>query len=203
MRLETKFVQVPNDPSTINAINNLAAVWGWTVQSIQVTDSKVSYEGDSYGWVTDYGVYVRKEIVTEHTNYASITYQRDMDIKNYTQLCAYEESYNDCDRTTYLASDELAQMQDAESKMNAYNKRIKLSVIIGISCLVIGVFGISWLAAIGNLLLCYGCFIWGMKFFGFSKKYGEWENIKGELTNKDNSLRDKAKQAILAKAKAA
>lgn len=106
MRFETKFVQVPNDPNRINTLNNMAAIWGWTVQNIQITDTKITLEGDSFGWITEYGTFSQKEVVTEHTNYASITYQRDMDHPHYEQLCALEREYNSCDKTSILTSDE-------------------------------------------------------------------------------------------------
>lgn len=161
MRLETKFVQVPNDPEHINAINNLAAVWGWTVQNIQVTDSKITYEGDSHGWVTDYGYYGTTERITEHTNYASITYQRDMDNPKYEQLTALEDAYNSCTGKQYLTQEEQQRLSNAKLAVDA--KRSKLiiygmvaligSIVLGI--ILRSVFEVSFfgLVAMGNYLL--------------------------------------------------
>lgn len=133
MRLETKFVQVPNNPKTINAINNLAAVWGWTVQSIQVTDSKVSYEGDSYGWVSSYGAHVTREIITEHTNYASITYQRDMDSPKYAELSRLEAEYNECDKKDFLTAEEESKMTSSlECAEGDRKKNKKIAIIAGV-----------------------------------------------------------------------
>ena len=144
MRLETKFVQVPNDPQTINAINNLAAVWGWTVQSIQVTDSKITYEGDSHGWVSDYGAYIQTEIITEHTNYASITYQRDLDAPSYKELKALEDKYNQCDSTSYLNDEEDAEMQ---SIINAFDRKHSLFKIL----LIAAVFLTVWVLSVKSM----------------------------------------------------
>lgn len=146
MRLETKFVQVPNDPSYINAINNLAAVWGWTVQSIQVTDSKVSYEGDSYGWVSDYGAHVSTEIITEHTNYASITYQRNIDDPKHAKLSEFETAYNECDDKWFLSASEQARYdkacEDADKERKKYKKFAIIAGVVSayvllVACLVV------------------------------------------------------------------
>ena len=58
MRLETRFVQVPNQPKYINSLNELARVFGWTVHIIQVIDRKHSFVSGSHGISTDYGVFV-------------------------------------------------------------------------------------------------------------------------------------------------
>ena len=199
MRLETKFVQVPNDPSTINAINNLAAVWGWTVQSIQVTDSKVSYEGDSYGWVTDYGTHIRKEIITEHTNYASITYQRDMDDPKCMKLSKLEAAYNECDNQRFLTDKEETSFNEACDAAHKEGKKYKkLAIITGVvSAYVLLVASIAVKNPIpiiaGIVLTIY-----------FARKSANSHNNNVEfnrLTDINSSRREARKQELLTAAK--
>lgn len=144
MRLETKFVQVKNDPNVINAINNLAAIWGWTVQNVQVTDNKVTYEGNSTGWVNEYGAHITTEVITEHTNYASITYQRDMDHPNYARLRALEEDYNTSDNRDFLSKEEKAEMSQIEAQIAPVYKKNKwikiISIIVAIYAVTFGSF---------------------------------------------------------------
>lgn len=143
MRLETKFVQVKNDPNVINAINNLAAIWGWTVQNVQVTDNKVTYEGNSSGWVNEYGAHITTEVITEHTNYASITYQRDMDHPNYARLRALEEDYNTSDNRDFLSEEEKAVMAQIKAQIAPVHKKNKWIKIISIIVAVYaGTFGL-------------------------------------------------------------
>lgn len=196
MRLETKFVQVPNDPDTINAINNLAAIWGWTVQSIQVTDSKISYEGDSYGWVSDYGAYVQREIITEHTNYASITYQRDIDDGKYSQLTELEKAYNDCTGKQYLSEDEQNRLIDAQL---AVDKRRSKYIMYAVVAVIVSIV-ISMMTSVVPFF--YGLMVMGYFMFIRSKLRYDTDSACRALYDLNESREAAAKQKIVNQAKA-
>lgn len=201
MRLETRFVQVPNDPQTINAINNLAAVWGWTVQSIQVTDSKISYEGDSTGWISDYGAYVQMQIITEHTNYASITYQRDMDDPKYEKLSFLEEKYNKCDDISFLTDDEETQKKKIEEEIDKKHSLFKTLFIVALVVTIWGLFSLTMVMhrieplAVG-IAACVG--LWVMK----GRYVVENNSDHWQLMRIDKQRRQEMKQEIINQAKA-
>ena len=94
MRLENNFVQVENNPVVINKVNSVAAAFGWTVLSIQVTDTSVAYQNGAVGWTTEFGTFVNSTVTIKRTTYASITYQRDMDDPKYSQWVELESEYN-------------------------------------------------------------------------------------------------------------
>lgn len=94
MRLENNFVQVENNPVVINKVNSVAAAFGWTVLSIQVTDTSVAYQSGAFGWTTEFGTFVNSTFTIKRTTYASITYQRDMDDPKYSQWVELESEYN-------------------------------------------------------------------------------------------------------------
>ncbi len=93
MRTETKVVQVANSPSEINAINASQALWGWSVMSVQITDRKTVYDGDTTGYVDELGVHTTTQRITETANYATITYTRDLDAPNAKELSRLETEY--------------------------------------------------------------------------------------------------------------
>lgn len=187
MRFETKFIQVPNDPDRINALNNMAAVWGWSVQNIQITDNKVTREGDSFGWVTEYGSYKQKEVVTEHTNYASITYQRDMDHPHYAELCALEKEYNSCDIISILTSDEKRTIK----LYDRLNTLWKIIVAIFIICAFIVKEEFLIGAVIVPIIFWLAPPIWKLRKAAnnlWSKNYSYKQDKKQELIEKAKSL---------------
>lgn len=89
--METKIIQVKNDPRTINETNEAWGRWGWSVLSIQVTHTQntKTYTSD---WQRLTG---SNEATVETTtiNYATITYQRDKGIPNYERLVELEQEY--------------------------------------------------------------------------------------------------------------
>ena len=87
--METRIVQVKNDPAVINRSNEAWGQWGWSVLSIQVTHSqntKTYQDGLQYG---------SSEVTVETTtiNYATITYQRDKAMPNYIQIAQLQNEY--------------------------------------------------------------------------------------------------------------
>ena len=93
MRTETKVMQVANSPSEINAINASQALWGWSVLSVQITDRKTVYDGDTTGYVDELGLHATTQRITETANYATITYVRDPDDPNTPELRRLEQEY--------------------------------------------------------------------------------------------------------------
>ena len=112
MRLETMVRQTVNDPDSINNQNRFYACWGWNVLSVQITDNKVVYDGNSHTvgssemFINDgigFGSASSQTVterITEHTNYATITYQRDMDAPNMDKLLTVQKKYDElCEKS--------------------------------------------------------------------------------------------------------
>ena len=135
MRLENNFVQVENNPAVINNVNSVAAAFGWTVQSIQVTDSAVAYESGATGWTTEFGTFVTKTISIKRNTYASITYQRDMGDPAYQEWVALENEYNEIEKRSYLTDEEREFLRGIEEE-----KKKKKQLII-VSLLLVGILG--------------------------------------------------------------
>jgi hypothetical protein len=145
MRTETKVIQVANSPSEINAVNASQALWGWSVMSVQITDRKTVYDGDTTGYVDELGLHATTQRITETVNYATITYSRDLDAPNTAELRRLEKEYNDqtalatmyaCTSPdeSYLSywPEEQAWYQEYHSKKKEKTKATKVSIMIGI-----------------------------------------------------------------------
>ena len=87
--METKIIQVTNDPGVINSANNEWASFGWSVLSIQITHSQ---DTKTYSRGLDYFT-GDSTVETTTINYASITYQRDKKMENYQQIAQLEREY--------------------------------------------------------------------------------------------------------------
>ena len=87
--LETKIVQVDNNPATINQCNEEWGSFGWNVLSVQVTHSQ---DSRTYSKGMDYYT-GDKTVETTTINYATITYQRDKEMPNYTRIAELENRY--------------------------------------------------------------------------------------------------------------
>ena len=129
MRMQTEMIQVKNDPKIINEVNSNAAIWGWSVLNIQITDQKIVREGDSkgglqQGFFNDKYV-VTTEVITEHVNYASITYQRDLDDPRTARLAELEKAYYSCENADYLSREEANAKKEAQDVLDKKD-RIKL-----------------------------------------------------------------------------
>ncbi len=129
MRMQTEMIQVKNDPKIINEVNSNAAIWGWSVLNIQITDQKIVREGDSkgglqQGFFNDKYV-VTTEVITEHVNYASITYQRDLDDPRTAKLAELEKAYYSCENADYLSREEANAKKEAQDVLDKKD-RIKL-----------------------------------------------------------------------------
>lgn len=86
--LETMVRQTQNDPCAIEADNREQARFFWGVKNVQITHFK-----DSHNEFTDWGDVIEVKTVTETTQYATITYERDTRIPHYAEVVAVEERY--------------------------------------------------------------------------------------------------------------
>lgn len=135
MRLETNFVQTANDPRIINRVNSIAAAFGWTVQSIQVTDSQVAYSNGSFGWVTEYGVFIQESVKHERTTYANIVYQRDTEDPRHPDWVELESEYSAMEERSFLTDEELLRIVEIEKMMRKkYTRKSLLLYIKAIGC---------------------------------------------------------------------
>ena len=87
--LETKMIQVANEPSNINEVNNEWGSFGWSVLSLQITHSQ---DSKTYSRGLDFFT-GDKTVETTEINYATITYQRDKKMDNYAQIQALVQQY--------------------------------------------------------------------------------------------------------------
>lgn len=202
MRLETRFVQVPNQPKYINSLNELARVFGWTVHSIQIIDRKHSFVNGSHGISTDYGVFVFSNVVTEEANYANITYQRDLDMPEYSKLKALEDEYNECDAFSYLSNEENREFCTIQRDFIRLHKASRfLSVfflILAVILLLISARVLhTFLPFFLSIAACGG-------FWLFSKRYKSFSNSKRycELVKLDNERRMEHKKYFVDQARA-
>ena len=201
MRLETRFVQVPNQPKYINSLNELARVFGWTVHIIQVIDRKHSFVSGSHGISTDYGVFMFSNVVTEEANYASITYQRDLDMPEYSKLKALEDQYNECDAFSYLSNEENNEFLTIQKEFDGLRKASRvLSVFFLILALILLFFAVK----MQTLLPFFVCIAACVGFWLFSKRYKSYRNSKRycELVSLDNKRRMEHKKYFVDQARA-
>ena len=110
--LETKTIQTVNDPSAIDQANAFYQQFFWNVQSVQITHVK-----DSHQEYFDWGSSVEVKTVTETTQYATITYNRDKLIPHYDDIVRLEKAYAVAE----------AGREESEHQMNRCNVRGKLS----------------------------------------------------------------------------
>lgn len=132
MRLENNFVQVENNPAVINKVNAVAAAFGWTVQSIQVTDTSVAYQSGAVGWTTEFGTFVNSTVTIKRTTYASITYQRDSDDPKYLQWVELEREYNAIEEKNFFTQ------QDADAIRKHFNGETLKYAVYAIIATVLG-----------------------------------------------------------------
>lgn len=219
MRLENNFIQVENNPVVINKVNSVAAAFGWTVQSIQVTDSAVAYSSGSVTWATEFGAFTTNNVSVNRTTYASISYQRDMDDPKYKDWLSLENEYNEMSVKSYLSSEEEKQLNQIRNNMlDKYTKFYGTSFTVW-QCLIIilGLFVFLIGFPIGNPMPCLiaGVImaVGGYALFGFVKRkvlseagqYVENKLLKDDvyisLVQTEAARRDKARKVILDRAR--
>ncbi len=88
--LESKIIQIANDPAVINNATEIWGSFGWTVLSVQVTHSQ---DSRTYQQWYEYGTnYSTTETTT--INYATITFQRDKKMNHYAEIVTLERQYH-------------------------------------------------------------------------------------------------------------
>lgn len=93
--METKTIQVPNDPQVINVANEVWGRWGWNVLNLQVTHTQntKTYSTDWQILEAELGGRNIATVETTTFNYATITYQRDKSIPGYERILELEQEY--------------------------------------------------------------------------------------------------------------
>ena len=82
---ETRVIQVPNSPAYIDAVSERAGLFFWNVQSVQITHSQDSHL-ENWGYLGTWSV-------TETTNYATITLEREKTLPGYSRIVELEARY--------------------------------------------------------------------------------------------------------------
>ncbi|MBQ4610027.1 MAG: hypothetical protein IJN79_02535 [Clostridia bacterium] len=87
--LETKVVQVANNPDILNRTNEIWGSFGWNVSNVQVTHSQntKTYTSGFGHWTGD------STVETTTINYATVTYQREKNMENYERVVELENEY--------------------------------------------------------------------------------------------------------------
>lgn len=110
--METKIVQVKNDPGIINYTNEEWSRWGWSVLSVQVTHSQNT---KTYTDGLSDEVNNRYTVETTTINYATITYQRDKEMPNYGKIARLEQEEASVEsRVDEFLKDRYAQLKSME-----------------------------------------------------------------------------------------
>lgn len=87
--METKIIQVKNDPAIINDFNETWGHFGWSTLSVQITHSQNTR---TYTDPLNYGTGI-DTVETTTINYATITYQRDKSMEGYRRLVELEQDF--------------------------------------------------------------------------------------------------------------
>ena len=87
--LETKVIQVANNPNVLNRTNEIWGSFGWNVSNVQVTHSQNTrtYTSGFGHWTGD------STVETTTINYATVTYQREKNMENYDRVVELENEY--------------------------------------------------------------------------------------------------------------
>lgn len=205
MRTETKVIQVRNNPQVINEVNNEAALWGWSVLNIQITEQKIVKEGDSHGRESTWGdkYIITTEVVTEHINYATITYQRDLDDPTTKKLADLERDYNhraNADTAWFLGENDTFVYNECQNIIAKKDRDMLIAKILGgaaVVCLLLSGNGLF------NFLM-YVCAIGAIFFVGkalFSSEYRNANQNFSRLCSQAYQARKAEQNRILEEAK--
>ena len=206
MRVETKVIQVANDQKVINKVSQEAAIWGWAVQNIQITEQKIVKEGDSHERESFFGdkIITETEVITEHINYATITFQRDRDDLTMSKLAELELAYEAADRAMLLNDNEQYEVEELGKILDKrdLDKRIAKYLLIGAGiAFVLGLFGVA--RTLMEVLL-FGCLAGAIFFYGKAIFKREYRICQRNYDNHMKNLsiaRIRRKEEILAQAK--
>lgn len=140
--METKIIQVENDPYTINASNEAWGRWGWNVLNVQVTHSQNTKEYQN--WAQRGSGEVTVETTT--INYATITYQRDKGMSGYSRIAELEQEYAQVENRI------IAQLNEKKEKLP---KPVETGMGTIVGMLIFALLSISFVYSIINNLVEY------------------------------------------------
>ncbi len=177
-----------NNPVVINKVNSIAATFGWTVQSIQVTDSAVAYSTGAVTWATEFGVFTNNNVSVERTTYASITYQRDREDPLYSQWLVLENEYNDMLGRSFLDDKDHRRLEKIRQEATAKSEKIPKTIKKVVALCFLGMAAISLITFVigfGQKLVADSGFF-ALIFFisGILELY--WSNLITESDKKMN-----------------
>ena len=205
MRIQTEVIQVANKPQIIHEVNAEAAIWGWSVLNIQITEQKIVKEGDSHGRESVFGdkYIITTEVITEHINYATITYQRDLDDPKIKKLADLESDYihrKNANNEWFLSDDE-ARVYKESLAVEDKKDRDKLFGKILLGASVVCLFLSSNPLFNALTFVCFGVSVF---FFGKAFCSSEYRNAKeniDRLSMQAYKARKAAQEDILEEAK--
>ncbi len=162
--LETKTIQVRNDPEEIDEAVQFYGLFFWEYKDTQITN----YKNTTY---SSYGDVIVGE--TEHTNYATITFTRNKLMPHYDEIVALEEKLKENDSLRR----QIIEIPEMRLQIVA-RLSIAIAVVIGLGCLFM-----SSLKAFGAVVAIIG---FAVGFFAI--KAQKKNDIKRtELTNTLNA----------------
>ena len=141
--METKIIQVANDPDVINSVNEVWGAFGWNVLGVQITNTQntKTYTKDLLDYVSGFNT-----VETTTINYATITYQRDTKTEHYSKLVGLQ---NEMERLIE---------ENVEPKyIRVFNK--KTDVLIAIGLVYAGMFiggGLAGVLGLGEKTAFFG-----------------------------------------------
>jgi len=158
---ETRFIEV--SPDEVNKIVDVWATFGWellgTPQEINYSTTHRTQETDDY-YSSEY---------TTVTNYVKVTFQRDKEIKNYSQLASLQRDY------------------EAVPRPGTPPSRFGTFRLFGIPIwLIVALIGLFLFVVPGILIIVWRC-------VSYSKKDKEWDTEYDNMIKKREEILEKAR----------
>ncbi len=184
--METRIVQVANNPEAINRSNDVWGIFGWNVLSVQITHSQNTktytkglmdyYSGD-------------KTVETTTINYATITYQRDKDMPNYTRIAALQAE------AEALANEEvnsaLPQIMSSKNYWIAFGLWMAGVMLIGSLAYYIGVPGEDLMSFSLIVPIAYLIYIYCSRRKQCLAEYGNAKQRRERCENRKRKIADR------------
>lgn len=169
--METKVVQVQNDPEILNQANEVWGSFGWNVMSVQVThtqNTKTYTKGMMDYYSGD------KTVETTTINYATVTYQRDKEMQGYREVVALEQAFN-------AEMQKLSEISSAQENTPTLGKKVATFFILYVVIIALaGMIGGTALVVLGSWVYCIGYAVYAVK-----NKKKEKEQIQELLAMRD------------------
>jgi hypothetical protein len=158
---ETRFIEV--GPDEVNKIIDVWATFGWELlgapQEINYSTTHRTQETDDH-YSSEY---------TTTTNYVKITFQRDKEIKNYSQLASFQSDY------------------EAVPRPGVPPSRFGIFKLFGIPIwIIVSIIGLLLYVVPGVLIIIWRC-------VSYSKKNKQWDAEYDNMIKKREEILEKAR----------